>query len=57
MEVSLCLHGRRTGGDFWSAAEEEMEVTDQKPQRGQVTRGVSLHSAAEVTETSLVYTT
>jgi len=34
-----------------------MEVTDQKPQRGQVTHGVSLHTAAEVTETSLVYTT
>lgn len=55
--MSLCLHGRRTGGGFWSAAEEEMDVADQKPQSRQVTHGVRLHTAAEVTETSLVYTT
>lgn len=57
IEVSLCLHGRRTCGDFWSAAEEEMEMTYQKPQRGQVIRSVSPHNAAEITEMSLAYTT
>lgn len=57
IEGSLCLHGRRTRGDFWSAEEEEMEVTDQKPQRGHVTHSVRLHTAAEITEMSLAYTT
>lgn len=49
--MSLCLHGK-TSGDFWSVAEEEMEVTDQEPQGS-----VSLHTAAEVIKPSLVYTT
>lgn len=34
-----------------------MEVTDQKPQKGQVTHSVSLHTATEITELSLAYTT
>lgn len=42
---------------FWSAAEEDMEATNQMPQKGQVTCSVSLHTATGVTETSLAYTT
>lgn len=53
--LSLSMGGGR--GDFWSAEEKEMEMTDQKPQRGHVTHSVSLHTAAEITEMSLVYTT
>lgn len=57
IEGSLCLHGRRRCGDSWSAEEEEVEETDQKPQRGHVPHSVSLHTAAEITEMSLAYTT
>lgn len=48
----VCLSPREEERwDFWSTAEEEREVTDQKPQSGRVARSGGLHAAAEVTGT------
>lgn len=55
--MSLYLHGKREGGDFWLVGEEEMEETAKKKWRGQVTHCVSLHTSAEAIETPLLYAT
>lgn len=44
-------------GDFCLAVEEEVRMSGQKLQGGQVTHCVSLHTSAEAIEKSLAYTT